>query len=359
MRVFLVVNEPSYYQYMLALFHAERITIPDTTSQRTSFVPNAAVRALRQIRHSWLFFRTVLGSPEPTAFLCQTAHYAALIGCRLARLFGRKPRVYLFNFFVNPATVNKPLQTVLRILFAQEIGMNVNAPNEVEYFRRISPAANIDYYPYCLGRIEGIDPDSLQQDSFIFSGGHTNRDYAVLLKAARQLKEYRFVVACSTASTLEEPIPENVLVNRDLPWIEFHTQMARSRVVVVSLAADLGSSGQMVALAAMQFGKVVVYSDYPSLNQYFTDGASGLAFPPGNVEALVRTIERAMELGKHPSAMGALARNEADTTFSRNRYENRMNSHIAEFLGSSRGAYPPGDGDSSFAKGSSRGILGA
>jgi glycosyltransferase involved in cell wall biosynthesis len=332
-KIFLVVNEPSYYQYMLTLFHAERITIPDKPTRRRSFVPNAVARALRQLRHSWLFFHTALRSPGPTAFICQTAHYSALIGCRLARLCGRECKVYLFNFFVNAATVNRPLQTALRILFAQEVGMNVNAANEVEYFRKISPAAAIDYYPYCLGRIEGIDPDSIQQEPVIFSGGHTNRDYGIFLNAARQLKDHHFVVACSAASRLEEPIPDNVLVFRDLPWIEFHRHMARSRVVVVPLTADIGSSGQMVALAAMQFGKVVVYSDYPSLNQYFTDGVTGLAFPPGDAETLARAIERGMELGKHPSTMGTLARKEADTTFSRDRYESRLNSHIAEFLG--------------------------
>jgi glycosyltransferase involved in cell wall biosynthesis len=336
-RVFLVVNEPSYFHYMLALLHAERITIPDKPPRRNAFVPNAIIRALRQVRHSWLFFQTALRSPEPTAFICQTAHYSALIGCRLARLFGRKCKVYLFNFFVNAATVNRPLQTALRILFAQEIGMNVNAANEVEYFRMICPRATIDYYPYCLGRIEGIDPDSIRQEPVIFSGGHTNRDYGIFLNAARQLKDHRFIVACSAASRLEEPIPDNVLVYRDLPWIEFHRHMARSRVVVVPLAADIGSSGQMVALAAMQFGKVVVYSDFPSLNQYFTDGVTGLAFPPRNAETLAHTIERGMELGKHPSTMGALARVEADTTFSRDRYESRLNSHIAEFLGAPRG----------------------
>jgi len=334
MRGYLVVNEPTYYQYLLPLFDLERLVIGDIPIPLSGRLGRKNIfRALRQVRLALTIVNRVRRFDGTCTLVCQSAHYSALIAARLLSLLGIRVRVYLFNFFVNTLTRNPLVRPLVKQLMRGSVGIYVNAPNEVEYFRALSPTIVVDYYPYCLGRVEGVDPAAEAQEDVVFAGGHTNRDYDTLVQAARLLPEQRFWILCSRATRIREHPPANVRIFTDVHWIEFHQRMVRSRVVVVPLDADIGSSGQMVALAAMQFGKVVVYTDYPGLSQYFEDGVTGISYPHHDARAMARSIEAGIDAAASGKMMGSLAQKAAETVFSRGAYERELNRGLASFMG--------------------------
>ncbi len=332
MRKYLVVNDERNYPELLEVFGAQRLLIRDTELSRGRFHQRAVVRVIRQVVTCSRFFPVIFSGSDPCVFICQSWHYSALIAAKIARFLGKKVYVYLFNFFVNPATRRGPLHWLYRSLLDRHVGVYVNSPDEVAYYNALNPSIAVSYYPFCLGKIEGVDPDASPASDRVFSGGHTNRDYDLLLEAAEELPRTRFLLACSVATILPPRIPFNVSIVKDTPPEEFHRMMATSRMVVVPLASDLGSSGQMVALAAMQFGKIVVYADYPCLSQYFEDDVTGIRYAPGDRSSLIRAITKALECSRSSSPIGSRARQVVQERYSWDAYERKLIENAGEFI---------------------------
>ena len=332
MRKYLIVNDERNYPELVGEFNAQRLIIGDTDLSRGSFYRRSFLRGFRQVANCVRLVPYVFSGNDGAVFICQSSHYAALIAAKIGRFFRQNVAVYLFNFFIHPATRNGRLRGIVRWLLNQRVGIYVNAPNEVSYYRSLNPSIDVQYYPFCLGKVEGLDSESIAQETFIFSGGHTNRDYRSLFFAAEKLPTIRFLIACSAATKLPSAIPSNVNIVLDTPPLEFHRLMISAWAVVVPLASDIGSSGQMVALAAMQFGKVVVYADYPSLNQYFEDGVTGIRYSPDDTTSLVNAILKAHLSGGPSSAMGARAKEVSRKKYSWEAYESALIKHVKVFL---------------------------
>ncbi len=332
MRKYFIVNDERNYPELVGEFDAERLIIGDIELSRGSFYRRSFLRGFRQVVNCVRLFPYVFARNDGSVFICQSSHYAALIAGKIGRLFRQNVAVYLFNFFVHPATRKGRLRGVVRWLLDQRVGIYVNAPNEVSYYRSLNPSIDVQYYPFCLGKVEGLDSESIAQETFIFSGGHTNRDYTSLLIAAEKLPSIRFLVACSEATVLPSTIPSNVAIVRDTPPMEFHRLMKSAWAVVVPLASDIGSSGQMVALAAMQFGKVVVYADYPSLSQYFEDGVTGIRYSPADIDGLVDAIRKAQSSGGPSSKIGARAKQLVEERYSWDAYEHALITNVKTFI---------------------------
>jgi glycosyltransferase involved in cell wall biosynthesis len=80
--------------------------------------------------------------------------------------------------------------------------------------------------------------------------------------------------------------------------------MAESYLVVLPLKEDVGSSGQMVALAAMQLGKAVIAPDIGAINDYIANGITGSFYRLGDDEGLVRLIDDSFAAPACVDAMG-------------------------------------------------------
>lgn len=107
--------------------------------------------------------------------------------------------------------------------------------------------------------------------------------------------------------------------------------MAGSKLVVVPLKHNVGSSGQQVCISAMQMEKTIIYANYSVVNQYFRDGYSGIAYQPRNAADLISKItqitgdkDRLITIGKH-------ARAEWAARFTRDKFEEALIGSIERF----------------------------
>jgi glycosyltransferase involved in cell wall biosynthesis len=240
--------------------------------------------------------------------------------------------VYLFNFYLHDMGTKRTVKRVLSLLLGAHVAIMTQSPNEASYYLSLCRLVDSDYYPFCMGEIGAASIENVTLGNAIFSGGYTNRDYDLLLDVARRTPGIPYIVACSRANKLVNP-PPNVLVVLDTEPAEFHRLMASSRMVVIPLDKDVGSSGQMVTIAAMQLGKTVVYSDYPVVAQFFDGGAPlGLSCTPGDADIMTETILSWYDRTDDLHAMGVCARAHALEHFLPAAFEEHLCQHVSRFI---------------------------
>ncbi len=246
--------------------------------------------SLRLYRGNWLL-------------VCEGGHYATLLFARLLRAVGARRPVFLLNFYLHELGANRCVRLALRVLLTDDVHVVAQSTTEVEYFRAFLPARNVPYQPYCQGPLDLDGYDGAQRD-LVFAGGWTNRDYDALFRSAAALPHIEFVVAISARSAVSETRPANVDVVFDSEPKMFHRLMAESSVVALPLKSDVGSSGQMVLLAAMQLGKPVVVANIGAIRDYVTDGVTALCYTPGDDGELARLLRELYASASRREALG-------------------------------------------------------
>jgi glycosyltransferase involved in cell wall biosynthesis len=241
----------------------------------------------------WLFAR-LLATPAlyrgHWRFVCGEGHYAGLLFARVLRALGRRPPVYLVNFYLHGLANHPLVRRILAFLLTDQVRVLAQTQRDGEYFAAFLEADNICVIPYRQGDPFHDEDYVPQAGPYVFSGGWTNRDFDALLRVAACLPELPFVIVASARSVISERCPANVRVHFDLPQREFHRLLAGSAFVVVPLREDVGSSGQMVLLAGMAAGKAVVAPGVGAIADYIEDGVTGRLYRLGDDDGLLEAI---------------------------------------------------------------------
>jgi len=134
-------------------------------------------------------------------------------------------------------------------------------------------------------------------DGYIFAGGNSDRDYGLFLEAVRGLP-----ISCILATNLPRllagiQLPENVRVVSASP-VEFRQLMARARIVVVPMRANLlRTGGQQTFLNAMYMRKPTIVTDPEGGSDYIAHQKTGVLVPYPDVHALRKAM---VYLWEHP-----------------------------------------------------------
>jgi glycosyltransferase involved in cell wall biosynthesis len=240
-------------------------------------------------------------------FACYGGHYAILAFARLLHAAGIRRPVVLLNLYLHELGQKRWVQVLLRVLLTEDVRVVAQSGGDVDYFRLFLPVENVLHLPYCQGPLD-LGSYNGAHGTFVFAGGWTNRDYDALFRCAAKLPHIEFVVVASAQSAITELQPANVTLLLDLEPQEFNRLMSESYLVVLPLKEDVGSSGQMVALAAMQLGKVVIAPNIGAIRDYIVDGITGLLYQLGDVEGLGCLIDDSYAAPAHLDAMGHAAK---------------------------------------------------
>jgi glycosyltransferase involved in cell wall biosynthesis len=264
------------------------------------------LRTFRLYRGRWLI-------------VSMTGHYSSLALARLLRALGRQPRVFLFNFYLHALGTRGLVKRTLRVLLGSHVRIVCQTEDEVQYFSKIRADVTLDHVPFCHGPF--MKREWIGSDDYIFSGGYSNRDYDLLMKCAVRFPQQRFIIACSNLNRIDEPPPPNVLIIREQSWEAFHVTLGHSRIVVVPLRERVGSSGQMVTLAAMEAGKPTIVPDAGGLSQYIDEGATGFVYRLGDQQSLCELLAWCLSNPDALEEVGQAARASYLLKFVRTRFE--------------------------------------
>ena len=194
------------------------------------------------------------------------------------------------------------------------------------------PSENIRFLPVGLdttwlgwrgsrSKIEGVPRP------YVFSGGRSNRDYGLLVRAMSGL-EANCVIVASASNNIPAPLPRNVRLFREQYDATFFHLMQDSELVVLPLADPQVSSGQLVLLQAMALRKPIIVTGGAGVIDYVVPGKTAVVVRPGDVEALraaIRTVREDRTLAESLASS-------AEAEFWRHYTLERMSKSVASAL---------------------------
>jgi glycosyltransferase involved in cell wall biosynthesis len=268
--------------------------------------------------------------PYPDALLLDSHFEVLVFGALRALRMRRGPRIVLIGFIFTPRR-SRWLNALRRRYFTTVLGLadTVIVHSTVEalaYQREFSGArARFVFVPYGLhifGR-QTQQTVSTAPRPRLLAAGRSGRDYATLLAAVSDLEVDLHVVCDRSDALAGLRVPPNVTVLRACYGADYVKELNACTMVVVPLAVDDISAGQMVMLQAMAFGKPMVVTRTRTTEEYVVDGLDAALVPRADSAALRNAITnmlsdpaRAAAMGQHASksyeekySMAAFVRN--------------------------------------------------
>lgn len=226
----------------------------------------------------------------------------------LCRVCHRKPKQVMTEVFIDQAKPDSYLWRIktwfYRWLARDATGFITNSTREIstnarrfgvpeERFRYVPLSSTIDHPEY-IGPSEG----------YLFCAGRTLRDYETLKRVMLETDATWHVV--SGAHDLQgENFPERINVHREINRENYLSLLRGARLVVLPLLDTERSTGQVVLLEAMSFGKPCITTESPGTIDIIRHGHNGLLTENANPRLIIQYIsdlennpERAMHMGR-------------------------------------------------------------
>lgn len=266
--------------------------------------------------------------------LARKRHLAYLVWIRVLKALGIQRTLYLGGFYVQSWAQMRLSRRLWRWVFTENVAAMLQSPSEVRFLQQVGARADFRWAPYgILPELVRVSSSEITLGDYIFAGGHSNRDFDIVLACAEQLSNIPFLIVCSKMTRLVRTVPPNVRIERDVPPNEFNRLLAGSRINVVPLKDETWLSGQSVVLLGMLLGKFTVYADYQCVSCFFEEEGLGVAYRPGDADSLRNIIEE-VYYNKHDlSSNGARARDFFFKRFTRDKYDEAIVSHIRAISG--------------------------
>jgi len=202
------------------------------------------------------------------------------------------------------------------------------AESEVEWLSGwLGPGAEVVFVPF------GVDTDAFgpvdREPEFdvVSIGADPRRDFPLLLTVANRRPELsvRVVTSAEHVRTLGE-LPANASVETDTPLEAVRELLAAARVVALPVRDNSYSGATTTLLQAMAMGKPVVVSrtDAIATGYGLEDGVNCRLVPPGDAEALERTLLELLAGADAATALGIRARETVERNLSWERYTDAL-----------------------------------
>ncbi|MFZ4455721.1 MAG: hypothetical protein ACOYOT_05815 [Bacteroidales bacterium] len=248
--------------------------------------------------------------------ICLGGHYAFLFFTKVFPFFLSKDyHLFIYNFYLHKLGRYTLIKTILRwLLSSKSVTLIVQSPNEINYYSNLVKNKPI-FVPYCADFSPLVNDTFSQKKKYLFTGGYTNRDYKTFVQCVKELPFIDFVAVISdiTSDIDNTQIPENLTLLKELHKDEFHNLLAHSAGVIIPLKDDVGSSGQMLSVAALFYNKNVAYTNFSTINYYFSSFNIGFPFESNNVESMKKTIIQLWSDSKNESSFNQIYLNNFTT----------------------------------------------
>ena len=257
-------------------------------------IPRLAFSALRSAAAS-----LVLARPVPD-FAVVGGDIGVLLYALVRFIVRRRTRIVLGSFIFtrrNSNWANRARETYYRFVLSFVDTAIVHSRLEVARYQEIFSglAVTFRFVPWGTtidNRAELLAEhhDAQGEDIHIVSAGRSGRDYATLFRALES-QDISLRVICDYLHERPNPtIAERVTILSSTYGKEYLRELIRGAVVVVPLAVDDISAGQMVVIQSMGLGKAVIVTDTPTIRDYVTDGHDARLVPMGDADAMRAAI---------------------------------------------------------------------
>lgn len=163
--------------------------------------------------------------------------------------------------------------------------------NECEYYSNLfnTSIERFKYVPLGIDYLN-ISTSHCLFDKYVFSTGRSNRDYDFLIESFLNT-DYKLYIACDSLKESVIGINKNIIIDRNCHGDDMIKRLAECYCVVISVKDTSISSGQLVAIQAMQMGKPVIATISNGLKDYVEDGITGVLID-NNKKELLNALHR-------------------------------------------------------------------
>jgi glycosyltransferase involved in cell wall biosynthesis len=272
-------------------------------------LPRLLLHAVSAAR--WSFVR----SPAPARTVVVSSDFEALVFGLFRWWCRRDVKIVLLGFILTLR--NKPWLDALRLWYFRKVFRAADlvlcySSVERERYCRLFPEsrAKFRFLHYGLHiwaheeQHEFVDPAS----GPLFSAGRSGRDYALLTRVVAGLA-HQLRIVCDNSAALEGcPSSPNITVLSACHGDDYVRELRAAGIVIVPLAVDDVSAGQMVLMQAMAYRKPIIITQTATVSDYVDESSGVLFVPMADGAALAAAIGR---LRDDP----ALARRMADAAY--------------------------------------------
>lgn len=215
------------------------------------------------------------------------------------------------------------------IMLAIDVGI-CHARSEIESYTALFPrhVGKLQYIPYgtTVAQREALLQTRGEQSGMpvIVTAGRSGRDYKTLAQAVEGLP-CRLKIICDIASPLIDVQPsDQIEVVKNCFNNDYLKILSSAAFVVVPLAVNDISAGQMVLLQAWALGRAVILTQTATTIDYATDQVDTLLVPLGDAAALRAAISRLIEEPSLRERLGDAARHRFDRDHSTEAYIRKL-----------------------------------
>jgi glycosyltransferase involved in cell wall biosynthesis len=272
-------------------------------------IPRFAAAALRSAIKSLLF-----SQPKPTNVILGT-DVEILIFALVRFLTGRRStRIILSSFIFTNRTArwkNALRRAYFRMVLSQVAIAIVHSKNEVEKYRKIFSGVPVKFVFVPWGtsmerRREFVGDATIAsgKDGRIVSAGRSGRDYGTLFHAVEPLDvELRIICDFITEKPADDTAAK-ISILRKCYGDNYLRELVDASVIVIPLAVDDISAGQMVAIQSMAFGKAIIVTDTPTVRDYVTDRHDAILVPQNDFIAMRQAISNLLAAPQERERLG-------------------------------------------------------
>jgi glycosyltransferase involved in cell wall biosynthesis len=267
---------------------------------------------LHYSRRIWLYFigwpqmvlfavkqslRSLFSKSKPDWIVAQSHFDVLAVACLAFMLLRPKPKLMLLGFIYtkrqSKLTSNFKYWYFSIILRLADCVI-CHSPQEVEFnashFKL--PKSRFAYIPYGLHVELPETVFSGQAEPYAFSAGRSGRDYNLLIKVFSEIG-YPLHIVCDSVDLINEKLlPENIKVFRQCYGANYLTELANAKLIVIPIAVEDISAGQMVLLQAMALQKPAIITATPITRLYVIENQTALLIEKGSAEQMKLAVEK-------------------------------------------------------------------
>ncbi|HMP89765.1 MAG TPA: glycosyltransferase family 4 protein [Kiritimatiellia bacterium] len=225
--------------------------------------------------------------------------FAYAFMCWLFRCPSRQIMTEVFIDAQRPDDLLWRIKTGLyRCLARRAIGFITNSTTEIETNSKrfgVSP----DRFRYVPLNTTISKPEQINNPGgYLFCAGRTLRDNATLAKVINATPD-EWQIVTGLRDFNNDSLPEHVTIHREISRDHYLQLLRGARIVILPLLETERSTGQVVLLEAMSFGKPVITTRAPGTIDIIRHGENGYLVEPGDAAGIKKILE---DLIKDPEA---------------------------------------------------------
>lgn len=166
-------------------------------------------------------------------------------------------------------------------------------------------------------------PDAVVDTDLVSIGADPRRDFELFLALARARPEWSFrLVLGGEATGALGPVPQNVVIEVDIPFAFVRERLAGARAVVLPVRDNSYSGATTVLLQAMATARPVVVTKTAAIatGYHLEDGVNCRLVPPGDLDSLEAAASAVLSDDAEAASLGSRARETVERHLTWSRY---------------------------------------